>query len=261
MLACPHCGEALTRDAAAMGCPAGHSFDIARQGHVSLLKGDARPDAGDTAEMVEARDRFLAAGHFVPIEDALADAAEQADPPPGPVVDAGAGTGHYLTKVLNRLPGREGIALDISPAAAKRAARAHTSVVCDIWDAIPILTGTAALLLNVFAPRNGAEMRRVLADTGALIVVTPTERHLQELIEPLGLISVDERKAERIEETLSPHFNLAGQTQVEFGLELGKEEATQLVAMGPSARHAPSVPARAAKTTVSVTVATYLPGQ
>jgi 23S rRNA (guanine745-N1)-methyltransferase len=261
VLACPHCGAALEREGRALRCSAGHSFDIARQGHVTLLKGDARPDAGDTPAMIEAREAFLAAGHFAPIQTAVADAAEAAlaEGPPGPIVDIGAGTGHYLTIVLDRLPCRVGIALDISPAAAKRAAKQHTAVVCDIWTQIPIETGAAALALNVFAPRNGPEMIRILNAQGALIVVTPTERHLQELIEPLGLLTVDERKAERIEETLGPHFNLAGSAQVEFGLELGKEDIARLIAMGPSARHAPSPPARAAKTTVSVTVATYRP--
>jgi 23S rRNA (guanine745-N1)-methyltransferase len=261
LLACPHCGAALTRENGSLRCPAGHSFDIARQGHVTLLRGDAHPDAGDTQEMLDARETFLAAGHYAPIDQGLADAAEAAlaDGPPGPVVDIGAGTGHYLAKVLERLPGREGIALDISPAAAKRAAKQHTAVVCDIWDQIPVETGAAALALNVFSPRNGAEMRRILNPAGALLVVSPTERHLQELIAPHGLLNVDERKAERIENTLNPHFDLAGSTQVEFGLELGKEDLVRLVAMGPSARHAPSPAARAARTTVSVNLATYRP--
>ncbi len=46
----------------------------------------------------------------------------------------------------------------------------------------------AALVLNVFAPRNGAETTRVLAPGGLLAVVTPTERHLEELVGPLGLL-------------------------------------------------------------------------
>jgi 23S rRNA (guanine745-N1)-methyltransferase len=261
VLACPHCGAALDRDGRTLRCPAGHSFDIARQGHVTLLKGDARPDAGDTPAMIDARERFLSAGHYAPIEQAVAQAAAAAlaHGPPGPVIDIGAGTGRYLTKVLDRTPGREGIALDVSPAAAKRAAKRHTAVVCDIWDHIPIQTGAAALALNVFAPRNGPEMRRILNNEGTLIVVTPTERHLQELIAPLGLVTVDERKAERVEETLGPYFNSAGSKQIEFAMELGKEDIAQLVAMGPSARHAPSPPARAARTTVSVNVATYTP--
>jgi 23S rRNA (guanine745-N1)-methyltransferase len=235
---------------------------MARQGHVTLLKGDARPDAGDTPAMIEARAAFLAAGHFAPIEEAVADAAESAlaSGPPGPIVDIGAGTGHYLTKVRDRLRDRDGIALDVSPAAARRAAQSHTAVVCDVWRAIPIQTGTAALALNVFAPRNGAEMRRILHPDGALIVVTPTERHLRELIEPLGLLNVDDRKRERIEEALGPYFNPTSSTEVEIAMDLTREDIARLVAMGPSARHTKATADRATKTTASVTVTAYAPG-
>ena len=78
MLACPHCGATLARENGSLRCPAGHSFDIARQGHVTLLRGDARPGAGDSAAMIEAREAFLASGHYAPIEEAIADAAEAA---------------------------------------------------------------------------------------------------------------------------------------------------------------------------------------
>jgi 23S rRNA (guanine745-N1)-methyltransferase len=53
-------------------------------------------------------------------------------------------------------------------------------------------------VLNVFAPRDGAELRRILRPSGSLLVVTPGPDHLRELIGPLGLLSVDERKAERL---------------------------------------------------------------
>lgn len=106
-LACPHCAQALTRHERALRCPAGHSFDLAKQGYVSLLAGDAHTGTGDTAEMVAARADFLAAGHYRPIADALAEAAADADPE-GLVADLGAGTGHYLAHVLDALPGRAG---------------------------------------------------------------------------------------------------------------------------------------------------------
>ena len=57
---------ALRRDGATWRCAAGHSFDIARQGYVNLLR-RAAPENADTPEMLAARDRFLVAGHYAPI--------------------------------------------------------------------------------------------------------------------------------------------------------------------------------------------------
>ena len=74
LLRCPHCDGALVRDNATVRCEAGHSFDIARQGYLSLLPGDAELGSADTAAMVTARSAFLGAGHFDPLAE---DAAER----------------------------------------------------------------------------------------------------------------------------------------------------------------------------------------
>src|SRR5690606_6340959 len=131
---------------------------------------------------------FLAEGHYAPLAERLAhlvtelltdpsaaageagrgvvdpvDPASGADRPL--IVDAGAGTGHLLARVLDRAgPHAVGLALDISKHAIKRAARAHPrigAVVADVWRPIPIRDGRAALVMNAFAPRNGPEFARI----------------------------------------------------------------------------------------------------
>ncbi|MFB8243047.1 putative RNA methyltransferase [Kitasatospora purpeofusca] len=285
-LACPHCARPLTLDGRTLRCPGGHSHDLAKQGYVSLLAGDAHTGTGDTADMVAARGDFLAAGHYRPIADALAEAAVAAvadadaadggdggdgpggDGPGGLVTDLGAGTGHYLAHVLDALPGRPGAALDISKYALRRAARAHPrigAVVCDAWRPLPLLDASAGLVLNVFAPRNGPEIRRVLRPGGTLLLVSPTSRHLRELVATLGLLSVDEEKQRRIDEKLGPYLTPAGRREVEFTMRLSAEDVRTVVGMGPSAWH--TDPARLAErlaalpdpveVTASVTVAAY----
>lgn len=243
VLCCPHCGLSLQAAEASVRCSAGHGFDVARQGYLSLLPGDARLGSADTAEMVAARERFLGDGHFEPLAGALSAEAVRAleARPGGAILDLGAGTGWYLARVLERAPGRSGLALDLSKHALRRAARAHDrigAVAADAWRTLPVREGAAALALSVFAPRNAAELARVLRPGGALIVVVPTDRHLIELIEPLALVSVDERKRERLNAQLDPHLRAQGVRRLEWTLQLSRAGVRDIVAMGPSARHA-----------------------
>lgn len=241
-LACPLCAAAFRRRGGSLRCENGHAFDIARQGYASLLPGDAHTGTADTAEMVSARETFLAAGHYDAVMRLVADAAASAPAKAagGCVLDVGAGTGYYLAAVLERLPDASGVALDLSKQAARRAVRAHPrigAVVADTWSALPIRDGAAAVVLDVFAPRNASEFRRVLAPEGLLVVVTPTERHLREIVEPMGLLTVDERKAQRVDEQLGGLFECVGETPIEVQVELTHADLRSLAGMGPSARH------------------------
>jgi 23S rRNA (guanine745-N1)-methyltransferase len=233
LLRCPVCGEPLTEAGGALRCREDHSFDIARQGYVNLVPGRA-----DTAEMVEARDAFLRAGHFRSLAAAL---AESTDPSvPGAIVDLGAGTGYYVARVLDALPEARGIAVDASPAALRRAARAHeraTAVGADAWKPLPLRDEIASIVLSVFAPRKAAEMARILAPGGRLLAVTPTTRHLHELVGPLGLLSVPDDKEDRLDAQLAAHFELAERRTIEHAMFLTRDECAQLVRMGPSAWH------------------------
>src|SRR5689334_17829272 len=101
-LRCPNCSSPMAAVPAGPGpgslrCARGHSFDVARQGYVTLLTG-RHPHVGDSAEMIADRAAFLSAGHFGFIASALATEAAAAWRT-GLVVDAGTGTGYYLSAV------------------------------------------------------------------------------------------------------------------------------------------------------------------
>jgi 23S rRNA (guanine745-N1)-methyltransferase len=110
-------------------------------------------------------------------------------------------------------------------------------VVCDIWRALPLRDASIRAALNIFAPRNGPEFRRVLEADGALVVVTPSAHHLEELAGPAGLLSVDERKEERLLAELEPQLAAVSREPLEFELRLEPDDARSLIQMDPTARH------------------------
>jgi 23S rRNA (guanine745-N1)-methyltransferase len=155
------------------------------------------------------------------------------------VADLGAGTGHYLAAVLDGLPGALGLAMDVSKPALRRAARVHPrvgAVLADTWGTLPLAGASVDLLLNVFAPRNGAEMRRVLRPGGTLLIVTPTEGHLAELRTAVGMLEVDPAKQDRLEQSLAA-FTPTSERLLSWTMRLDSTQAAALVGMGPSARH------------------------
>ncbi len=239
-LRCPVCGEPVQVRGGQVVCGRGHGFDIARQGYVSLIGGRGGPGTGDTAEMVAARDRFLGGGHYGALAAAVAGLAAEHEPAAaGLVVELAGGTGYYLASVLDVLPERYGVCLDLSAAALRRAARAHpraAAVGADVWRTLPLADRSAALVLCVFGPRNAAETERVLVAGGALIIATPGPEHLRELREPLGMIGIDERKAGRLAAEYHEYAEADG-IALNYQMELRHQDITAVVAMGPSARH------------------------
>ncbi|WP_407565358.1 putative RNA methyltransferase [Streptomyces sp. 184] len=296
VLRCPTCRRTrrLHPDRRALRCPAGHTFDIARQGYVSLLTG-AGATSGDDAAMVRARSRFLSTGAYAPLREIAAGLAADgvsgssgtagtagasvgsgaapgasggsgSSARPVTVVDAGCGTGYYLAGVLDRLAGARGVGLDTSVRALRAAARAHdraAAVAGDVFRPLPLAGGTADIVLNVFAPRNPAEFHRVLHPAGRLIVVRPTGRHLAELRDRWpGMVTVDPAKEERLRRALGPFFEAAATERAEYSATLTGPEAADLVAMTPSARHVGRTDDDArlpGRVTVSVLATAYRP--
>ena len=244
-LRCPNCFLPLAPTGVlSLGCPTGHSFDVNKRDYVSLLSG-SRKFIGDSAAMLDARDRFQSAGFYSPLREAIS-VTVAAERPHG-IIDIGCGNGYYLAAALSAsaegdqagVPGA--LAMDLSPAAVSRTIRTipHADgLVADVWSALPIRDAAADVILNVFAPRNAAEFHRVLAPGGLLLVVVPQQSHLQQLRAAGLAVAMQADKARHLVNGLSEHFELEGQRQLSDVLSLSAADVGAVLAMGPSAHHA-----------------------
>ncbi|MCG7259820.1 methyltransferase domain-containing protein [Corynebacterium aurimucosum] len=256
ILADPADGSALegADDFSRLVSETGHSYDVAKQGYVTLAAGAGLKHQGDDAAMVTARETYLAMGHFAPFVEAVTgavqdslesqDAAQQAglneDTAPS-LLEVGAGTGYYLAHTLDSIEGARGVGLDISTHAAKHLAKSHErvgAVVADVWERLPLKDDSIHAISVVFAPRNPAEFQRVLAPGGEVIVLTPQSGHLDELREPLGILGVEEGKVDRLYAQAEGFLEQAADpVDISFPIVLDKASIAAQVGMSPSARH------------------------
>lgn len=261
LLACPHCSQPLDASARPVRCPAGHSFDVAKQGYLNLL-GAAPPANADTAPMVEARARFLATGAYSPIAALLARCLTRSDAAESDAwLEVGAGTGWYLAAALDAVPKARGIAMDVSVAAARRAARAHpraAAIVADVWRPLPVLPTSLDAIACVFAPRNLGEFARVLRPGGRLVVVVPNSGHLAALRSTHGLLGIGADKDERLLAQASSHFEHAATEALEFSLDASADQVRDLIGMGPNAFHEAPADPGPARVDVSVSAHVFM---
>ncbi|MGP4844422.1 putative RNA methyltransferase [Marinobacter sp. 1Y8] len=237
-LACPLDGAPLLRQGTSWTCADGHSFDVARQGYVHLLPVQKKRslDPGDSKAMVAARQRFLNAGFYQPIADAVTEATLEGLPAEASCLDAGCGEGYYLRRLAAAVPEDHALALlgiDISKWAVLAAAKQDKQPCWNVGSNanLPVQSATLDRVLSMFGFPVYAEFARVIKPGGILIEVDAGPDHLRQLREIVYPSIKPERAGER--PVPAGFTGLPSQT-VCFPLEIaGAEQVADLLAMTP----------------------------
>lgn len=257
-LRCPvrGCEWPLAEAERVLRCPAGHSFDRARSGYVSLLQPQDRRSSqpGDSLDAARARRRLYEAGHADPLLAALLEAEELGALEAGAsVLDVGCGEGWFLAR-LTAAREWEGHGVDLSRPSIELAARLSPGcgwVVANADRALPYEDASFALALSLTARLPVGELRRVLRPGGWLVVAVAGPDDLVELRqEVLGEV-IERDRLERTEAELAGSFGLTRRQNVCWPARLGAEGLQDLlVSSYRGARHSqrPRAAALAART-------------
>ena len=231
-LTCPLCHGALLPAKKSYRCAQGHTFDLAREGYLSLLHGRQKGEGrGDSKAMILARDRVHRAGVFDPLVSALA--ALPFPSPPCSVLELGCGEGFFLGHVARSRGVATSYGLDLSIDAVKLAAKTLKQALilrADLLQPLPFADGSLDLVQSIFAPRPLGEIKRVLRPGGQALFVYPQVDHWAELRGFLPLAGIGEDK-------LPPDLNgfvACASVHVREKRELNHGELVDLVEMSPS---------------------------
>ncbi|WAI86643.1 23S rRNA (guanine(745)-N(1))-methyltransferase [Psychrobacter sp. SC65A.3] len=245
-----------------------HPFDVARQGYINLLPVQQKKSKapGDSQASIEARKRFLNAGHYQPLQtlicqkivELLAKKELPSEQTGKPVnwLDIGCGEGYY-TQAMAQTGMDTLIAADISKPAIVELAKV-SKVASSLWnqqdknDGIetaviyPLVTSAAHLPLraqsingisSIFSPILPEAFNEVLSDEGYLIIAKPDIRHLATMREAL-FDDVREHDSDKFLQELAPYFTLLNTYNVSTELKLSADDLADLLTMTPYAYRA-----------------------
>jgi len=175
MLACPVCGKPLQFGQHAAACENRHSFDIAKEGYVNLLRTTKSGDRiGDDKQSARFRRDFLNKGYYGILRDHLSRLFLERH---GSLLDICCGEGYYTSALVH--DGLSVYGFDISREMVRLAAKrgGGTYFVANMAS-IPAAEDSFDYATHLFAPFNEKEFCRVLKPSGRLYTVVPGRLHL-----------------------------------------------------------------------------------
>ena len=223
MLICPVCGNQLQRFDRAFRCENIHSFDVAKEGYVNLLRASKNGDLiGDDKLSARSRRDFLNKGYYAALQSELCRMFSEKH---GTVLDICCGEGYY-TAALGENPQLQVYGFDISREMVRLAAkRGNGTYFVANMASIPVDEGSMDYCIHLFAPFNESAFARVLKPGGRLYTVVPGRFHLWGLKQ--ALYDTPYENDEKLPQTENLCF--VGSHKVTANITLASQEDIQAV--------------------------------
>ena len=240
-LQCPICQDALAVQDKKATCPAGHSFDRAKQGYFHLLPVQRMRsrNPGDSQEMIEARSRFLDTDQYQPVVNTIIEAAAKITGDHPVILDAGCGQGYYTSLIKDGLNADTVCGFDISKPAILACCRRRKDIdwlVASVSD-IPVADNSIDLVISVFSRCDWSEFSRVLKPGGHILVMAPGQNHLLALRQAI-YDEVRSYPEHKVIQDIPNNLTHTDTTTVTGQVSLNNQQAIQdLLAMTPHFWH------------------------
>lgn len=179
---CPLCHASLSLNAQGLTCGNQHHFDRAREGYFNLLPAQHKNsrEPGDAKLQLQARRKFLMADFFAPLLPLLNSLIPVSA---RTLLDIGCGEGYFTEALRQQMTATSFVyGIDIAKTGIKLAARSYPGnyAVASSF-ALPLVDQSMDVITRIYAPSCDAELQRVLAPQGRVIIVTPGDQHLLRL--------------------------------------------------------------------------------
>lgn len=187
---CPICQEQMTvTESGSIVCTNNHCFDLSSKGYVNFLTSGINKNNKYDRKLFEERAKVFESGFYGRILDEIKDIvdkhfASHAEDDYN-ILDAGCGEGYYASKISSSNLKYNVFALDNVKEAITLAPKSVPGtkwIVSDLTN-IPFKNQSIDIILNILAPANYMEFKRLLKKGGLLIKIIPGNSYLEELRE------------------------------------------------------------------------------
>jgi 23S rRNA (guanine745-N1)-methyltransferase len=187
---CPLCsGRMKLVHLKSLICTNNHCFDLSKQGYINMLSHAQRTKYD--RQMFEFRRTICRSGFYETLNTKICEIIInklESQSEPIKILDAGCGEGSHLSRIQEKITqssgtGHLGVGLDISKEGIFLASKEYPNTIWCVGDLAktPFASQQFNIILNILAPANYTEFKRMIAHDGRVIKVIPARDYLLEL--------------------------------------------------------------------------------
>lgn len=230
---CPLCATSMIFSNGSLKCRNKHCFDISSKGYINFVP-HQKPSKEYSKGFFLNRTKIMEEGFYEHILEGIKNQLRSMSEI-SYIIEVGCGEGYY-SKKLQEMVEPPIIAFDILKDAIQVATRGVNRVcwlVADITN-IPLQSNSVDCILDIFAPSNYTEFRRLLKEKGVIIKIVPGENHLKELRHVAkDYIRSDNYSNEQVVDYFHRHFRIIDRQIFSKTLPVSQEQLESLCQMTP----------------------------